>query len=401
MKILIASYWFYPENTPRAFRAMELAKEFARRGHRVDVRAPEWIPGACPPEKFGFRLKPVKPGFLLNRPGPPAGEWRRGPEPRRRLCYGVRAASKRAYKIIVPEGLPSEYFLPLGAGLAGERETYDLLVSVGLPFSVHLGCFLGFSARGSLARVKVADYGDPFSLGEYLWQSRAVRYMYSLLEKRVLAGFDYITVPTGESAALFEKFAGPSRVRVVPQGFDMSGFERARYAKNAPPSFAYAGIFYPRIRNPGNLLGFLSSLERDFRFHVYTRTTDPESMGCLAPYMEKLGEKLVVHRQVGRKELIHELSRHDFLINVLNTASCQSPSKVIDYALAGRPVFECSPLRLDEKRLLAFMDGNCGRGDVQVDLSAFDIRKIAGEFLSFARPAPGRYNGRGEGTRGK
>ena len=35
MKILIVSGFFYPQNTPRAFRTTELAKEFARLGHDV------------------------------------------------------------------------------------------------------------------------------------------------------------------------------------------------------------------------------------------------------------------------------------------------------------------------------------------------------------------------------
>ncbi len=36
-KILIATKFFNPDITPRAFRAFELAKEFARRGHLVTV----------------------------------------------------------------------------------------------------------------------------------------------------------------------------------------------------------------------------------------------------------------------------------------------------------------------------------------------------------------------------
>ena len=36
-RILIVSAAFYPDNTPRAFRSTELAKEFARMGHYVEV----------------------------------------------------------------------------------------------------------------------------------------------------------------------------------------------------------------------------------------------------------------------------------------------------------------------------------------------------------------------------
>ena len=38
--ILIVSQAFFPENSPRSFRATELAKEFARLGHEVTVITP-------------------------------------------------------------------------------------------------------------------------------------------------------------------------------------------------------------------------------------------------------------------------------------------------------------------------------------------------------------------------
>ena len=41
MRILLVSGFFYPQNTPRAFRTTELAKEFARLGHEVHVYFPE------------------------------------------------------------------------------------------------------------------------------------------------------------------------------------------------------------------------------------------------------------------------------------------------------------------------------------------------------------------------
>ena len=37
IKLLIASNDYYPKNTPRAFRALELAKEFSKRGYIVFI----------------------------------------------------------------------------------------------------------------------------------------------------------------------------------------------------------------------------------------------------------------------------------------------------------------------------------------------------------------------------
>ena len=40
-KILIITHGFYPEISPRSFRATELVKEFVRQGHEVTVIAPK------------------------------------------------------------------------------------------------------------------------------------------------------------------------------------------------------------------------------------------------------------------------------------------------------------------------------------------------------------------------
>jgi hypothetical protein len=39
-KLLIVTHGFYPEQSPRSFRATELAKEFCRQGHQVSIIAP-------------------------------------------------------------------------------------------------------------------------------------------------------------------------------------------------------------------------------------------------------------------------------------------------------------------------------------------------------------------------
>ena len=41
MKILMIAYYFYPDITPRSFRAFELAKEFSRQGHSVTIILPQ------------------------------------------------------------------------------------------------------------------------------------------------------------------------------------------------------------------------------------------------------------------------------------------------------------------------------------------------------------------------
>ena len=57
-KILVVSSAFYPENSPRSFRATELVKELARQGHQVTLYTLKKDEFHLPIEKeFGIKIK--------------------------------------------------------------------------------------------------------------------------------------------------------------------------------------------------------------------------------------------------------------------------------------------------------------------------------------------------------
>jgi hypothetical protein len=53
-----------------------------------------------------------------------------------------------------------------------------------------------------------------------------------------------------------------------------------------------------------------------------------------------------------------ELSKSDFLVNIDNAESVQSPSKLIDYKIAGRPILNIKKGKIDEKIVDEFLDFN-------------------------------------------
>ncbi len=390
MKILMVSYFFYPEITPRAFRTYELAKEFTRLGHEVTVYIPEHDFNYGDLKKStGIILKEIPPGFLLERTSKPAD----GKDPGR--FYDRKAGKKRNflkflkplfgvfYNLVYVEKAAAEYFYPVYDSLKKDRGGYDLLISVGLPFSAHFGCFLALLKNKSLARVKIAEYGDPFSLSVHKWQFRYCK-IYKFIEKLVLTRFDFVTVPTTDMAVLFRELKEPGRIKMIPQGFDFSGIKLAEYKKKQVPTFAYAGIFYPDIRNPDKLFEFLSNLQIDFRFHVYTDISESASMDCIKPFTKKLGEKLIVHDSIKREELNFELSKFDFLVNIRYKTDYQIPIKLIDYALAGRPVIELSQDWIDEERLVRFINGIYDSLDGNIELSYYNVKNVAPQFIELA-----------------
>lgn len=390
MKILLVSYFFFPENTPRAFRAHELAKEFARMGHEVTVYIPEHDFNYEDLKKStGIILKEIPPGFLLERKTKPAD----GKDPgsfydqktgaKSRVLKFLKPLLGVFYNLVYVEKAAAEYFYPVYDSLKKDRGGHDLLISVGLPFSAHIGCFLALLKNKSLARVKVAEYGDPFSLSIHKWQFRYCK-IYKLIEKLILTQFDFVTVPTTDMAALFRELKEPGRIKMIPQGFDFSEIRLEKYEKNKIPSFAYAGIFYPGIRNPGNLLEFLAELDIDFRFHIYTDMSEPKSMNCITPHMEKLGKKLILHDSIDRIQLIRELSKFDFLVNIRYETDYQILIKLIDYALAGRPVIELSQDWIDEERLVRFITGIYDNLDDNIELSSYNVKNVAPQFIELA-----------------
>mgnify|MGYP001769771154 FL=1 len=82
------------------------------------------------------------------------------------------------------------------------------------------------------------------------------------------------------------------------------------------------------------------------------------------------------------------MSTVDFLVNVDTVLDNQSnreavPSKLIDFALSGRPILNLSSAVLDESLVLDFLNQDYSRQRF-VDISRHNIRDVAARFLSLA-----------------
>ena len=77
--------------------------------------------------------------------------------------------------------------------------------------------------------------------------------------------------------------------------------------------------------------------------------------------VKKESEKLILKDYIDRISLIYEMSKVDFVINVdtihddpINTEAI--PSKLIDYALSGRPILNINSASLDEVKAIEFLE---------------------------------------------
>ena len=97
-------------------------------------------------------------------------------------------------------------------------------------------------------------------------------------------------------------------------------------------------------------MNFLISFKGAFKFIIYTKYLE-----LVSPYISVLGDKIEIRNQVSRIELLDELKKMDFLLNLENENSPgQTPSKLIDYSIANRPILSLQPSNPNLNQLQSF-----------------------------------------------
>ena len=189
----------------------------------------------------------------------------------------------------------------------------------------------------------------------------------------------FITVPAeGAKNAYLDEFR--KKIHVILQGFSFENIKTYQSkVENPIPTFAYAGAVYKRKRDPTIFLEYLSSLKLNFKFIIYTDETD-----LYKPFLQVLGEKLELRNYISREDLIFELSKMDFLVNLENIHNEQVPSKLIDYSLTGRPILSIGSVEINENAINDFLSGDYSH-TLSIDLERFKIENVAGKFLELAK----------------
>jgi hypothetical protein len=270
-----------------------------------------------------------------------------------------------------------EYSIPVFRKLKQNSENYDLLISIALPIGTHFGVRLAKIFNNKLSQIYVADYGDPY----YHNPVKNINILHKFLEKFILNGFDYITVPTDQIVSSYKYFKNINKIKVIPQGFPINKIKIAKYKKNKVPTIGYAGCFYKDIRNPILLFEHLVNVKYDCRLLLFTDRNNLIDMGY-ADYLKN--KRIVVKGIVPREKCLYELSKSDFVINIENYNSNQVPSKLIDYAIIKRPIYSFNQSTFDRDLFNKFVSGK-SKSNISVDISKYDIIKIAQQFVELAK----------------
>lgn len=359
--ILIICKDIYPVQSPRSFRASELVKEFVKRGYNVKV--------VCSLSEGNFEL--FKKEFFnvksLNM-GPVQNflDWGIF----NKLSLVKRIFNRYLYHLFQYPNIV--LLFKVKKYLKNNTNKTDLLITIAYPFPIHWGVAIAKKANvKNFPNRWIADCGDPFMRNPIIKPP----FYFKFLEKLFCRMADKITIPVeiGRNA-YYKEFH--EKIEIIPQGFDFSTFEKETYSKNDVPTFLYAGIFYKGSRDPRPFLDYLTEIDSNFRFIIYT------SEDSLIKYhKEILGDKLVINPSISRIELLKKMSRMDFLINIENESENQTPSKLIDYSLSGRPILSVSMKNIDKKKFNDFLNGIYQDEFKVHDLERYNIVNVVNRFL--------------------
>ncbi|MDD2798976.1 MAG: glycosyltransferase [Bacteroidales bacterium] len=360
-KILLVSNGFYPEISPRSFRATELAKELICRGYDVTVfskfRDHDYTDFL---QKYPLKFKMWE-----------KSTFRTVPDFKNSIGSIFSRIANRLMLLLFEYPAVEEVFKV--RSILNAETGYDLLISFSAPYPVHWGVALSRTKKHKIAHTWVADCGDPY-MGDVLDTFRKPFY-FKYIEKWFMRKADFVTIPIENGRkAYYPEFH--EKIHIIPQGFSFEGYvENNEEIINPIITFGYAGSLAPFIRDPRPLLDYISTLELDFRFVVFTNQKD-----LFQQHLSKLGSKLVLRNYIPRDELLLELSKMDFLVNFDNNTEIQSPSKLIDYYMTNRPVLNIEkqiyPEIIDE-----FLQRNYSRKMKFDNIQKYNIKNIVNSFL--------------------
>lgn len=365
-KILIISYYYFPEITPRAFRTYELAQEFIRQNCFVKIILPnkEIYQSLTLERNVEFKFNGNKISKSILAPN---------------IKGKIRKLLSSIYNYFFP-GLYLKFVFETVLTIRNDINKYDYIIAIGLPISPILATAIAlYGNKVQKNCISIADYGDPFSRQ----QNTRIFPGYFLVDKFIGKVFKFIAVPTEKAINSYIMFKPYNEIKVIPQGFNFEKIKTSEYKKNINGriNFAYAGVFYEKIRNPEFLFEHLFTLENfNFVFHIYTLSNNSDTKYFINKYSSLLKNKINIIYDVPRIQLIYELSKMDFLINLDNNTSNQIPSKLIDYSFTKRPIYSFNQESFNPKALIKFLNAEYDE-QTFVDIRKYNIKNIVESFL--------------------
>ncbi|HEY6242099.1 MAG TPA: glycosyltransferase [Burkholderiales bacterium] len=355
--MLIISFQYWPALNARAFRWTALAEAWALGGREVHIvcaRLPdrptfETVNGVQVHRVGNAWIEGLRAGMPTTDVGTTAA--------RNGIRRVVSAAARAAWHAIYwPDTSCAWYF-------AARSKARELLATFAPEALVSVSpAFTAVAVVRSLARLTprgfrwLIDLGDPFSFAEEAPPNnlRLYRSLNLRFERACFAAADSVSVTTSATrdryAALFPESA--RKIAVIPPLVALPE-ARGGVEPGGPSNrcrLAFLGRLYPTIRRPDFLLAIFAALAEGpggerYDLHFYGETR--ECNASFTTYGHMLGRNLFLHGPVSRDRAAAAMRSADVLVNIGNDTPYQLPSKIVEYAMTGRPILNIA-LRSDD-----------------------------------------------------
>jgi len=364
MKVLIISHAFHPTVSPRAIRWVHISREWAGKGHEVDVVTARTPGSEARENSYGVEIHRVgnarserwRERFKEKRFQSGTGEDRgdaTGRAAARKSAAGTLAAllmwirAQTWKKLWWPDSSCLWYFPARKKALQLlHRKNHDALISVSLPFTGHWAAL--YAKERYPAGRWLADSGDPFCFLDKPEANNGRLYARKnlLAEKRVFERADALAVTTPETRERYDDlFPGyRSKIHVIPPLLapqEVDGGANSPFPAENALRLVYIGRLYRDNRNPGFLLSLFEKLvashPRD-RLELHFFGSIGDCAALFERYRSSLNKRIFIHGTVGHEVALRAMNEADILVNIGNVNSYQLPSKVVEYAGTGKPV---------------------------------------------------------------
>jgi len=352
-KVLIISFQYWPALNARAFRWTALAEAWVRAGREVHVVCARVPDRPALETRNGVRVHRVGSAWVERLRGavmPRSGGTTVKPNAVWRILTAV--ARNLWHGIYWPDTSCTWYF-------AARNKARKLLATIDPDAVVSVSpAFTAVAVGRSLAHPTrrgfrwLIDLGDPFSFAEEAPPNnfRLYRQLNIRFERGCFAAADSVSVTTAETreryAALFPESA--QKIAVIPPlvALPETVIAVGHSDSSGCRQLAFLGRLYPTIRRPDFLLALFAALGeapegKRYELHFYGETR--ECGASFAPYQYMVGKTLFLHGLVQRERAASAMHSADVLVNIGNDTRYQLPSKIVEYAMTGRPILNLVP----------------------------------------------------------
>lgn len=347
MKLLLITYSYTPDLTPRAFRWSAVVGELVARGHEVHVLCASPVPGR--EEAPGPVIHRVKDWLLNGSKRVTAGASATNVPVRGAVVTMARKLVRQCVRMVWrglywPDHACGWVIPALRKARTLDAEIgFDWIISSSHPFSGHLVGLL-LKKKAPNARWLV-DISDPFALMKEPSPYNRILYgwLSNWMEGRVVVCADAISVTTESTRKLYiDHFRLDARfVTVIPPLLSLPDAPAPTQRSDRTLRIVFVGTLYRRLRSPTFLLACAATLKQAYpdiplEVHFYGALNDCGDQ--LAPYTNLADPFVFAHGMVDRVAVLQAMVDADVLVNIGNDSEAQLASKVVEYMAVGRPI---------------------------------------------------------------